>query len=469
MFAAAGAARAQFQRGLDRAFADRAGHIHAIERQAVAGDGGGLGERQMQGFAGQRLIAQAALAGTGRHARRVHMPHRQGKNLPRLGALAQRRRRQRQLRGMVEPAGPGHRVAVRVERDVDAAILHQHIVADRVFAGQQRQADAEAAIARRDALDHVRDGPVDAQLQRAGQPHIRREALHRRQVLAVAAGTHAMQCDAVAERATAVDAVQRPALAIERDLLRTQHETQTGAVCRPEAIAQADPVHATIEPQQQLIAHPHERRIGAAIHADVEQLQCIVGLRQRHGHRGADVRLQRDGQRIAAHLQLRLRHSGAGRRALRRLGEAAAQLVQQFRRRQALCLCACRPQQHRQQGRTGHAGATTPVAPAATQRQQQHRHQLRQQDRQQADHQYPQQPHQPSRHHHQPGALGRRHRAGPAKLVVVALVPVRHAGAGLDHAAAVRRMTHLYSHGARPTRHRITCKRPGRAIAATSN
>jgi hypothetical protein len=103
--------------------------------------------------------------------------------------------------------------------------------------------------------------------------------------------------------------------------LRRQGEAQVRAVRRRvDAVAQVDPMHAAIQPQQQLPTAAHQRRVGMAVHARVEQLQGSVRSRQRHGHRGPGIRLQRDEQHIAVRLQLCLRHRGAVRCALRRLG-----------------------------------------------------------------------------------------------------------------------------------------------------
>ena len=201
-------------------------------------------------------------------------------------------------------------------------------------------------------------------------------------------------------------------------------------------------MHATLQPQQQLIAATTQRGIRMAVHADVEQLQGVIGLRQRQRDRGADMRLQCRIQRVAAGLQLRLCHGGAGRRALRRLGQPVAQLVQQVLAGQILRTPARGQQRDGQQG-GAHRTAAAPVAPATAQRRQQQRHQLRQQQRQQSHHDHPQQAHQPRRRDHQPRALLRGHRAGPAEPVVVALIPARHAGAGLDHAAAVDLVAHF--------------------------
>ena len=201
-------------------------------------------------------------------------------------------------------------------------------------------------------------------------------------------------------------------------------------------------MHATLQPQQQLIAATAERCIRMAVHADTEQLQRVVDLRQRQRDRRTHVRFQFHVERVATGQQLRLCHGGAGRRALRRLGQPVAQLVQQVLAGQILRVHARGQQRDGQQG-GAHRTAAAPVAPTTTQRRQQQRHQLRQQQRQQSHHDHPQQAHQPRRRDHQPRALLRGHRAGPAEPVVVALIPARHAGAGLDHAAAVDLVAHF--------------------------
>jgi len=198
-----------------------------------------------------------------------------------------------------------------------------------MLTGQQRQGDTEAALLRGDALDRVLDDPVEAQIQTAGQPDVWRKVLNGRQVLAVAGRAHALQGDAVAQWTAVVDASQRPTVAVERDALGAQREAQIGVVGRADAIVQADPVHATIQPQQQLIAATAERCIRMAVHADIEQLQSFVSLRQRQCDCSADMRFQLHVERVAAGLQLRLCHGGTGWRALGRLDQPVAQLIQQ--------------------------------------------------------------------------------------------------------------------------------------------
>ena len=101
-------------------------------------------------------------------------------------------------------------------------------------------------------------------------------------------------------------------------------------------------MHAAIQPQQQLTGVARERRIGMAVHADSEQLQGIIDLRQRQRDRRADMRFQLDIECVAIGLQLCLRQIGAGRRALRCLGQPAAQLIEQLLARQSLRMRAVR-------------------------------------------------------------------------------------------------------------------------------
>jgi len=98
MLAAARAARAQAQRGLARTLTRRTGQLHAIEGQTVTRHRYRLTEGKLQALARQRLVKQAVVAGAGRHALGIDMPHRRDMDLPDLGAFAQRRRFERQPR-----------------------------------------------------------------------------------------------------------------------------------------------------------------------------------------------------------------------------------------------------------------------------------------------------------------------------------------------------------------------------------
>ena len=223
-----------------------------------------------------------------------------------------------------------------------------------MLALEQRHGDGKSARLRRQAPDLRRQRPVQPEIDAARHLDVRRKLLRAKRWLRARAcvRAHARERQAVGQQAIVGQTRGIPALARKQHARRLQRKRERGRV----ASRHIDELYAVHTARQRqpigVVGAARDGVGGRAVHLYTFQHRAVAGIRQRQRDALAGVHFQCNADAIAIRRHLRLRDIRALRRAFRCLGEALAQLLQQFLRRIALRLRGRRQHESTQREQT---------------------------------------------------------------------------------------------------------------------